>query len=201
MDVKYSSELFQRYIQRHCPQMMSVFQSDFMHHILDEMVYEFIRSGTDVYTDGVYCILKEDQSYHVQCCDVFETYTKKDFERFVVGYHILFSELLPLGTCVELDLNKLRERTDIFKGVDELLCVITQRFVASQDDASYFEYAGVLHPIGSIDQGNVFYFTEYLISNVRHKGYEDTKDFIFEKLMKEEMIVELGIFPYGLTHL
>ena len=74
--------------------------------------------------------------------------------------------------------------------------VITHRFLHNPKDKYYFQYAGVVYPVGSLGKDRMLHFTPPLIESIVHLGYQDRQDEEFVLMMKHELKCNRSIQSY-----
>lgn len=110
----------------------------------------------------------------------------------------ILEEIYPLGTVVELKTEYLKRGLAI-KDIETAQVMIIGRFIYQKDIKSYFQYAGVVYPLGLIGEGKVIQFTSKLIEKVIHKGFCDEKDNGYIYLMKKELIIDNKMHSFGFS--
>ncbi len=111
------------------------------------------------------------------------TLTKEQVEKLIVSTLLILEEILPLGSVVDL-----KNVTD--KEVENFRVVIVNRFIYQKQLGGYFEYVGVVYPLGKLSEETTISFTPSLIEKVVHRGYSDEQEEVFVKLMKIRLIIE-----------
>jgi len=126
-------------------------------------------------------------------------FTEAQLKTVLVGIIDIMEEILPLGSVVDLKKEFLKGILANTDKVEQVRVVITNRFLHQKDDRSYFTYAGVLYPIGTLMQQEQLHFTSALIENVVHKGYSDKQEEAYVFLMKNELILENAMHSFGFS--
>lgn len=101
---------------------------------------------------------------------------------------MLFEEILPLGTVVDLKKEELSKTIDLSK-VEHFRVIITKRFLGA-GKGCYYPYGAVVYPIGMSGTGKVISFTSPLIEEVVFTGYQDEVEEAYEYQMKYRLIIE-----------
>lgn len=101
---------------------------------------------------------------------------------------MLFEEILPLGTVVDLKKDALAKTMDVSK-VQQFRVIVTKRFIGA-GEGCYYPYGAVVYPIGVAGTGKVITFTAPLIEKVVFTGYSDDVEEAFVYQMKYHLIIE-----------
>ncbi|MCL1976202.1 MAG: DUF4176 domain-containing protein [Firmicutes bacterium] len=109
-----------------------------------------------------------------------------------------YCDILPLGSVIDLNKDFLSKAFDVDK-FDSIRFIITQRFAYEEGMESYFTYGAVAYPFGSLISKRLLYFTPPLIEQVVHRGYSDQQEEIFVGVVKNELIVNRGLFSAGFS--
>lgn len=112
---------------------------------------------------------------------------ENEMKRLLSDMIVLFEDILPLGSVVDLKKDKLFEDLDVSK-VENFRVVITKRFIGARVGCFYPYGAGV-YPFGPVGE-KMISFTPALIERVIHTGYSDEVDEAFVFQMKKQLIVE-----------
>lgn len=97
----------------------------------------------------------------------------------------IFEDILPQGTLVELDIEKIKVPNP---SSTRLFVVITKRFLGNETEP-FYQYGGELYPTGNYGTGRILLFTPATIKRVVHKGYESEVDNNFVYEIMDEILV------------
>lgn len=101
---------------------------------------------------------------------------------------VLFEDILPLGTVVDLNKDELMKVINVEK-LENFRVVITKRFLG--DGAGcFFPYGAVAYPIGTAGAGRAISFTPPLIEKIVFMGYKDETEDAFLFQMKYQLVIE-----------
>lgn len=95
----------------------------------------------------------------------------------------------------DLKKERMQEQIPGLENVQQISVVITQRFL-SYTQKGYFTYAGVVYPVGNLQGNQVIHFNPIMIENVVHKGYADEQEAAYLYLMKQEYVLQKGMYNY-----
>jgi len=107
-------------------------------------------------------------------------------------------DYLPLGSVVDLRKEEFKDIIDPLS-LDNCRILITQRLVALEDTLTYFDYGGVIYPIGILKDYESLYFSSHLIENVIHKGFSDDTDLAFIASVKAELLFSRSYCSFRLA--
>ena len=109
----------------------------------------------------------------------------------------IYSETYPLGTVVDIYTEQLQEIVELEE--ESIRVVILDRFAPFMDEL-FFYYTGVIYPIGNAGQTiNMIHFSPSMVKKVVHRGYSDTYEVEYIKLVKEELLFEKGMHSTSIT--
>ncbi|MBN7274912.1 DUF4176 domain-containing protein [Ligilactobacillus pobuzihii] len=115
--------------------------------------------------------------------------TFKQFRRYMGLIDLIFSEVYPVGSVVELDQEKLPgEVREMFKGgKSDLLVTIHARRVPSKDGHNYIDYIGTVWPFGMMRDVTPLLLNNMLIKRVVAAGLtnDEEKEYVNETLKKD----------------
>ena len=100
----------------------------------------------------------------------------------------LTQKYLPMGSVVEL----LNDTSNI-----PIKFMIINRLVSLDNNSLFFDYAGIIYPVGIQEKGMSFNFTNGKISRIIVRGYEDIQERMYISLMLDELLLTKGKLPYG----
>ena len=80
---------------------------------------------------------------------------------------------LPLGTVVSMGTDKDKVKLVIYARVQEIYDE------TGEQDGSEFDYAGVIYPLGYLDDESIVFFNSEAIDEVIHMGYSDDEEINF----------------------
>ncbi|MBC1888074.1 DUF4176 domain-containing protein [Listeria booriae] len=100
-------------------------------------------------------------------------------------------DYLPLGSVVTLD-KKYLGKAFTTDSIQQVRFVITQRLACIPNTKTFYQYGGIVYPVGQIDAERVLYFTPPLIEQVQHIGFYDDIELAFILEMKEELLKAKG---------
>ena len=140
---------------------------------------------------------ERDRDEHILFADGKEcVYDKSTFHRIIASYLDLLEDTLPLGTVVDLKKDAFRNVVETDE-VKDFRFVITHRFLGKEEDHFYFPYAGVVYPIGILDDETIYHFTRPMVEKIVHMGYKDESEEAFVYLMKQDLIIKKSKNTYG----
>jgi len=89
---------------------------------------------------------------------------------------------IPLGTVVSMGTDEDKVKLVIYARVQEIYDE------TGEQDGSEFDYAGVIYPLGYLDDESIVFFNSEAIDEVIHMGYSDDEEvkFVKEVLLGEE---------------
>lgn len=120
---------------------------------------------------------------------------KEQWKSLLSGAADLLQDILPLGSVADLKKERMQEQIPGLENVQQIRVVITQRFL-SYTQKGYFTYAGVVYPVGNLQGNQVIHFNPIMIENVVHKGYADEQEAAYLYLMKQEYVLQKGMYNY-----
>lgn len=94
-----------------------------------------------------------------------------EFKHFLAQTITIFEGILPQGTLVELDLEKIKVPNPY---ATQLYVVITKRFLGDEN-GPFYQYGGELYPTGNYGTGKIISFTPATIKRIVHMGYLSLK--------------------------
>lgn len=113
--------------------------------------------------------------------------SKDEIRELCISTLMVLEEILPLGTVVDLDKSSMSSN---LSNIDNFRIVIVDRFVSNSQVEGFFEYVGVVYPLGKPNKNAVISFSPHIIEKVVYKGYSDEVDEAFVKLMKIQLLIE-----------
>lgn len=119
-----------------------------------------------------------------------------EIKEIITGLIDILEKIYPLGTMVELKKEYL-EKIESKEKIEKVRIVIVNRYMFHNDLNTYFQYAGVVYPLGMFEKRKVIQFTSALIDKVVHEGYSDKQEDAYVYLMKKELIVEKKMHSFG----
>lgn len=141
------------------------------------------------YTDRKICISRGEES-------VLLSFSQ--FQKYIGLIDLLFSEVYPIGTVVELDETLLPEETqELYSQVDEgLLVTIHGCRILTEKENEFIDYVASIWPFGIMDDVDPIYLNSVMIKRVVSMGMtNDTeKLFIIEVLRKQ--LLSKGVLSY-----
>lgn len=137
------------------------------------------RTGIQYETADEYHILRQR--------DVETAFTKTVLKGLVTDMIMLFEDILPLGSVVDLKRDYLKQKLPI-EGVKQVRMVITRRFLDG-GQGTYFPYAAVVYPVAPGGEQHSFCFTPAVIARVVHEGYSDEVEEAFIYQMKHQLVI------------
>ena len=114
------------------------------------------------------------------------SFYREDFNHFLAQAITICEDILPQGTLVELDLEKIKVPNPYST---QLFVVITKRFLGDEN-GPFYQYGGELYPTGNYGTGKILSFTPKTIKQVVHKGYESEIDNQFVYEIMDEVVVK-----------
>ena len=94
-----------------------------------------------------------------------------EFKHFLAQTITILEGILPQGTLVELDLEKIKVPNPY---AAQLYVVITKRFLGDEN-GPFYQYGGELYPTGNYGTGKIISFTPATIKRIVHMGYLSLK--------------------------
>lgn len=125
-------------------------------------------------------------------------FTYAQIREVLFGLIDILEKIYPLGTAVELKKEYL-EKIIGKKDIKSAQVIIVNRFIFHKDVKSFFQYAGIVYPLGFLDESKVIHFTSALVDKVLKKGYSDEKEDAYVYLMKKELIIDKGMHSFGFS--
>ncbi|CBK73066.1 hypothetical protein CIY_00760 [Butyrivibrio fibrisolvens 16/4] len=131
-------------------------------------------------------------SYHSSQAE----FAKEEVKGLVAHTITIIEGILPQGTLVELDLEKIKVPNPTST---QLYVVITKRFIG-EETGPFYQYGGDLYPTGNFGTGKTLFFTPAAIKRVVHMGYESEieNQFVYEMLdglVVDEHRLSMGFVP------
>ena len=111
---------------------------------------------------------------------------KDEFKHFLAQTITICEGILPQGTLVELDLEKIKVPNPY---ATQLYVVITKRFLGDEN-GPFYQYGGELYPTGNYGTGKIISFTPATIKRIVHMGYESEIDEQFVYEIMDEIVVK-----------
>lgn len=113
------------------------------------------------------------QRLEEQCTLSFE-----QFQKYIGLVDLIFSEVYPLGSVVELDQERLpREIKEMFRNKrSELLVLLHARRIPSNDQKSYIDYVGSIWPFGLMEKVTPLLINNMLIKRVVSAGLTNAEE-------------------------
>ncbi|AUJ29044.1 DUF4176 domain-containing protein [Liquorilactobacillus hordei] len=122
--------------------------------------------------------------------------TENQFQRYMGLIDLIFSEVYPLGSVVELDQEKLPgEIKELFKNKrPELLVLLHARRVPSKDDKNYIDYVASVWPFGLMEDVTPLLINNMLVKRVVSAGLtnDEEKQFV-NQVLKRELVAKKQI--------
>ena len=109
-----------------------------------------------------------------------------EFKNFLAQTITILEGILPQGTLVELDLEKIKVPNPY---ATQLYVVITKRFLGDEN-GPFYQYGGELYPTGNYGTGKIISFTPATIKRIVHMGYESEIDEQFVYEIMDEIVVK-----------
>lgn len=125
-------------------------------------------------------------------------FTYLQIREIISGMIDILEKIYPLGTLVGLKKQYLEKIVSQDK-IENARVVIVNRFIFHNDIKTYFQYTGVVYPLGMFEKGKVIQFTSALIEKVVHAGYSDEQEDAYVYLMKRELILEKKMHSFGFS--
>ncbi|MBC8060456.1 MAG: DUF4176 domain-containing protein [Clostridiaceae bacterium] len=125
-------------------------------------------------------------------------FTYLQIKEIIAGMIDLLEKIYPLGTVVELKKQYLENIVSKDK-IENARVVIVNRFIFHNEIKTYFQYAGVVYPLGMFEKEKVIQFTSSLIEKVIYEGYSDEQEETYVYLMKKELILEKKMHSFGFS--
>ncbi|WP_185966750.1 DUF4176 domain-containing protein [Clostridium sp. HBUAS56017] len=125
-------------------------------------------------------------------------FTYAQMREVLFGLIDIVEKIYPLGTAVELKKEYL-EKIIGKKDIKSAQVIIVNRFIFHNDVKSFFHYAGIVYPLGFLDESRVINFTSALVDKVLKKGYSDEKEDAYVYLMKKELIIDKKMHSFGFS--
>jgi hypothetical protein len=123
-----------------------------------------------------------EMQYQLEAASIY----RDDFKYFLAQTITICEDILPQGTLVELDLEKIKVPNPYST---QLYVVITKRFLGDET-GPFYQYGGEIYPTGNYGTGKIISFTPATIKRVVHKGYESEIDNQFVYEIMDEIIVK-----------
>lgn len=174
---KLIETLYQRLVTQvvACERILDYIASDEAHLSIEQIELHRKERRIEVSLDGKRC-----------------DYDLELFQKMIEKLRLFAIPLLPLGSAVTLS------------GVEEgenPIFIITERFVIPEMmRGGYFDYAGVVYPLGSVDASKRIMFGHHRIKEVVHEGYADGLDLECQTYIKELLLNEKGLFSIDLRN-
>ena len=204
--IKFKEELLNQwfnkisYIDKEKREFLLEFANEYLNRNIQELydINKAINNKLDIYKDDIVTLIYKtrEESYIFEINNnscKFEYFQAKEVVRGIID---IIEDILPLGTVVNLKkecLDKLLKG----KNIEKAEIVIVNRFIFQNGVDSYFHYAGVVYPLGFINNANTIHFTSNLIEDVVHKGYSDEKEDAYIYMVKRELIIERGMKSFS----
>ena len=150
------------------------------------VVYTIIKNGLNQTINiGDIEVNPVDDKVEMQYKSNTVSFIREDFKHFLAQTITICEDILPQGTLVELDLEKIKVPNPTST---QLYVVITKRFLG-EETGPFYQYGGELYPTGNYGTGKIISFTPATIKRIVHKGYESEIDnqFVYE-IMNEIMV-------------
>lgn len=126
-------------------------------------------------------------------------FSEKEIKEVIFYLIDILQETYPLGTVVNLKKDYMKKLLNN-QEVEEATVVIINRFLFYNKAKTYFDYTGVVYPLGLAGKNATINFTDGLIDKVVQKGYSDDKEEAYVYLMKKELIVDKGMHSFALAN-
>lgn len=133
--------------------------------------YEFIGESVNIETFGQKITLKKD-----------------DFIDFLAVIDLLFADILPLGSIIELDTDLIeKDLVDKFNKNDMNFNIFISGRRVKVDDKNYIDYIGQIWPFGIEVDVNPIFLNKIFIKRVISKAYTDKVDLDYcDKNLRED---------------
>jgi|GEM_PF-1122683 len=125
-------------------------------------------------------------------------FTYFQIKEIISGMSDILEKIYPLGTVVELKKQYLEKIVSENK-IESARVVIVNRFIFHNETKTYFQYAGVVYPLGMFENGKAIQFTSQLIEKVVYIGYSDEQEEAYVYLLKKELIIEKKMHSFGFS--
>lgn len=140
---------------------------------------------------------KNEKDKHILVCENYTMeFTYIEIKEIISGMIDILEKIQPLGTVVELKKEYL-EKIISKEKIEKARFVIVNRFMINNESKTYFQYAGVVYPLGMLEKGQVIQFTTALIDKVVYSGYSDDQEEAYVYLMKKELIIEKKMHSFA----
>lgn len=134
------------------------------------------------------------QSVTISRENQFEVRLTLDYFRILLGLiDLVYSEVLPLGSVVELDTRRFPEQLkEMFSHTPGAKVIITGRKLPVADNIGHYvvDYQAQLWPLGSFLPVRPMTISNMMIKNIIARGYQDSYETSFSKHLKQSQIQE-----------
>jgi len=125
-------------------------------------------------------------------------FTYLQIKEIISGMIDLLEKIHPLGTVVQLK-NQFLKNIIADNKIEDARFVIINRFMFHNEIKTYFQYAGVVYPLGMVGVGKAIQFTTELIEKVVHEGYSDEQEEAYVYLLKKELVIDKKMHSFGFS--
>ena len=153
-------------------------------------------SDNDVVSSVIY--EKENDKHILSYNDEKMEFTYIQIKEIISGMIDLLEKIHPLGTVVQLK-NQFLKNIIADNKIENARFVIINRFMFHNEIKTYFQYAGVVYPLGMVGDGKAIQFTTELIEKVIHEGYSDEQEEAYVYLLKKELVIEKKMHSFGFS--
>ena len=162
------------------------------------VLYSIIKNGKEI---GCYCGEVEatpvGDNIEMSYKSSKEAFYKVDVKDLLAHTITICEGILPQGTLVELDLEKIKVPNP---NETQLFVVITKRFLGDEN-GPFYQYGGELYPTGNYGTGKILSFTPATIKQVVYKGYESEIENQFVYEMLDELVVKQHRLSMGFVEI
>jgi len=120
------------------------------------------------------------------------TFTNQQFSKFIELIDTCYSQIIPLGSVVEIDSSMMPEPLkDHMETTNQgaLVMIIAQKVALHEDlEGFYADYLATLWPFGAQEQLSPFLVSNMMIKNVVHRGMTNEMAELFKKSLKNKTI-------------
>lgn len=104
----------------------------------------------------------------------------------------IYIPIYPIGTAFKMKNEYFSEQLEL-NDDDEIIFVVTNRFLMSPNMEAFAPYEGVIYPLGALDQEGRINFGPQLIDELLWTGYSDEMDETYIDVIKEEILLNRSL--------
>lgn len=160
-----------------------------------EQVLDYLGSKEEKATFETVVMQKQQNRIVITIGGQTSHYDLSLFQQMMEKLRIFAIRLLPIGSAIRLSgISQNEEENPIF--------IITERFVIPEMmEGGYFDYTGILYPLGSINSEKRIMFGHHRIQEVLKRGYEDELDLECQTYIKEILLHQKELMSIDLRNM